>query len=98
MPSTTRQPSNHSLSRALMQPLSHIFAHRGHDLMSGVVTSHFNIAGACLKTRGIFAHTRRRIKLITLAREMKHGGISLLVQLACFPIAGQPAADADDAV
>lgn len=63
----------------LMQPFSHIFTHRGHNLMLGIIASHLNVAGARLELRGIILCARRRVKLVTMACEMKHGSVCRLV-------------------
>src|SRR5947208_3620257 len=78
------------------QPCAHVLSHRLCNLMSGVVTLHLNIVRTRAELFGIVGYASKRIELVLLTAEMKHSPIRLLIKLARFPIARQPAADADD--
>ena len=61
------------------------------------ITFEFHFTRSLSELFRIAGDARRRIKLVHLSRQMKDSRTGLPVAFAYFPIAGQPAANTDDA-
>src|SRR5215472_3295937 len=65
--------------------------------MTGVVGSSLDVARPRAQLLRIVMHAQRRIELVTLAGKIEHRRLGWLVEFARVPVAGQSAADPDQA-
>src|SRR5437868_2406506 len=85
-------------SHTRLEPRAHVRTHLVLEFVPRIfVTLKLHVARTLAQAALIIRHTRGRIKFITRAREMKHARRRRLIRRARLPIAGQPAADANDA-